>query len=229
MLGTCCIGSDEREVDVRLRQGTELLLCLFASFLEPLQGHGILSKVDPVVLLELVGNIVDQGLVEVVTAQMRITAGRDHFKDLAAVSFVSGKGDFHHGNVERSTTQIEDDDFVVFRLIESIGQGSSGWLVDDSGDFETGNLASVLGGLSLSVIEVGRHRDDRFGDSVTEVGFRRFLQLTEDLGGDFLRRVLLVSNLNLDVLARIANDRVGTIFSSDSTSECRRPMKRLTE
>ena len=43
-----------------------------AGFLEPLQGHLVLAQIDAVLLLELVGDVVDQHLVEVVAAQVRV-------------------------------------------------------------------------------------------------------------------------------------------------------------
>ena len=39
--------------------------------------------------------------------------------------------------------------------------------VDDSEHIESSNLAGVLGGLTLSIVEVGRHRDDGLGHRLT--------------------------------------------------------------
>ncbi len=48
------------------------LLGLFTGFLQSLQGHRIVTEIDSVFFLELVGNIVDQRFVEVVTAKVTV-------------------------------------------------------------------------------------------------------------------------------------------------------------
>ena len=59
-----------------LRLLRQVLLGPLGRFLEPLQGHRVLAQVDAVLLLELVGDVVDQHLVEVVAAQVRVAVGR---------------------------------------------------------------------------------------------------------------------------------------------------------
>ena len=93
--------------------------------------------------------------------------------------------------------------------------------------FEAGDLAGVLGGLALGVVEVGRHGDDRLVDLLAEIGLGGLLQIAEDHRGDFFGRVGLAADLDLDHLFRPADDLYGTIFSSWATSLWRRPMKRL--
>ena len=77
---------------------------------------------------------------------------------------------------------------------------------------KAGDLAGVLGGLPLGVVEVRRDGDDRLIDLVSEIGFGRFLQFPQDHGRDFGRRVFLVSHLHADILVRSADDLVGDDF-----------------
>ncbi len=109
---------------------------------------------------------------------MRVAAGADHFEDLHAVVVV----EFQHGNVERSTTQVEHDDLLFFLcLVQTVGHRGRRRLVDDPGDFQAGDLTGVLGCLTLGVVEVGRDRDHGLVDLVTEIGLGCFLQLSRSV------------------------------------------------
>jgi hypothetical protein len=67
--------------------------------------------------------------------------------------------DGEKGNIEGTTTEIVDDDLrLATLLVKSIGNGGGCGFVDDTEDLETGDCARVLGGLTLSVVEVCRIR-----------------------------------------------------------------------
>ena len=77
---------------------------------------------------------------------MSISGGGEDFEDSVV--------DREERDIERSSSEIVDDD-VSFStsLVESVGDGGGGRFVDDSEDVESGDRSSVLGSLSLSVVE----------------------------------------------------------------------------
>ena len=67
---------DERQVDRRLLQVRELDLRLLGRFLQPLRRHLVDAEVDAVRVLELGDHPVDDALVPVVAAEVRVPRGR---------------------------------------------------------------------------------------------------------------------------------------------------------
>src|SRR5439155_24559571 len=84
-----------------------------------------------------------------------------------------------------------------------------GRLVDDAQDLEARDLAGVLGGLALGVVEISRDRDDGLLDLLPEIGFRRLLHLLQDESGYLRRRIGLAVGLDPGVAVRGARDLVG--------------------
>ena len=107
------------------------------------------------------GEPVDDRLVEVVAAEVVVTRGRLDLEDAVA--------DLEHRHVERAAAEVEDEDRLVGLLVEPVGQRGRGRLVDDALDVEAGDLAGVLGGLALVVVEVRGDGDDRAVDRLAQV------------------------------------------------------------
>ena len=76
----------------------------------------------------------------------------------------------------RSNTAILRSPF----FFETVGERGRGRLVDDAEHVQAGDLAGVLGGLALRVVEVGRHRDDGIGDRLAEIVLGGLLHLLQD-------------------------------------------------
>ena len=151
-------------------------------------------------VLELGDEPVDDALVPVVAAEVRVAGGRLHFEDAVA--------DLEDRHVERAAAEVEDEDRLVRAfLVEAVREGRGGGLVDDAQHLEARDLAGLLGGLALGVVEVRGDGDDGLGDRVAEVRLGVALQLAEDAGGDLLRGVGLAVDVDRPVGAHVALHR----------------------
>ena len=131
----------------------QLHLGLLRRLLQALQRHPVLAEIDALVLLELGDDPVDDPLIEVVAAEVRVAVGRLDLDHAFA--------DFEDRDVERAAAEVVDRDGLVLLLVEAVGERRRGRLVDDAHHLEAGDLPGVLGRLPLRVVEVRRHGDDR--------------------------------------------------------------------
>ena len=192
-------GGDERQVDLRLLHLRQLDLGLLGRFLQALHGHVVGRQVDAVGGLEPVDQPVDDPLVPVVAAEVGVAVGGLHLEHAVA--------DLEDRHVERAAAEVEHEDgLVAGALVEPVGQGGRRRLVDDAQHLEAGDLAGLLGGGALGVVEVGGHGDDGLGDGVAEVGLGVALQLLQHAGGDLLRGVLLAVDVDRPAGAHVALD-----------------------
>ena len=187
------ISGDEGEVDLVLLGRGEGDLCLLGLFLDALDGVGLLGEVDAGLGFELADDPIHDAVVPVVATQVRVAVGAANLED--AVSKLQGR------DVEGTAAEIVDGDLLVGLLLEAVGQGGGGGLVDDAQHLESGDLAGILGGVALGVVEVSRDRDDRLTDLFTELGLGVALELREDHRGDLGRGegLGLPVDLHLDV------------------------------
>ncbi len=132
---------------------------------------------------------------------MRVAVGRLHFEHAVA--------DLQDGDVERAAAKVIDDDRAGVLLVEAVGERGRRRLVDDAQHVQAGNLAGVLGRLTLSVVEVGRNGDHRLGDLVAGERFRGLLHLLQDEGGNLARRVFLAVRLDPRVAIIALHDLEG--------------------
>ena len=96
-------------------------------------------------------------LVPVVAAEVGVTGGGLDLEDAVA--------DLEHRHVEGAAAEVEHQDRLLLALlVEAVGEGGGGGLVDDAQHVETGDLAGLLGGGALGVVEVGGNGDDGIGD-----------------------------------------------------------------
>ncbi len=192
MLGPALIGRDEGQIDLGLHGRRKLDLGLFRGLLEPLESHGVLGQVDALVLLEFSGDPVHHPLIEVVPSQMSVPVGGENLEN--PVSKVED------GDVESPPPEVEDGDLLVLLLIQAIGQGSGGGLVHDPQHLQPRNLARVLGGLALGVVEISRDRDHRLFDFFPQIALGVGFQFLQDHGRDFRRRIHLAVDLDPGVV-----------------------------
>nr|AAC04953.1 Yal004wp [Saccharomyces cerevisiae] len=131
---------------------------------------------------------------------MGVTSGGLNFKDTV---FNEQQRD-----IESTTTQVENQDvFFLTLLVQTVSNGSGGRFVNNTQDIQTSNGTSILGSLSLRIVEVSWDSDDSVIDLGSQVRFGSFLHLTQDHGGDlFWGKVLgftLKFNLNLRLTVNI--------------------------
>jgi len=182
------------DLDRGLGGGGKSALGTLASGAETAEGTCVGGKILLVFALELHYEVVYETVIEVLTTQVGVTSSGLDLED----TLLDGK----ERNIEGTTTEIEDEDVALTLnlLVETVGNGSSGRLVDDAEDVEASNETGVLGSLTLRVIEVGGDSDDGVVDGATEVGLGGLAHLGENHGGNLLRGegLLLALELNLD-------------------------------
>lgn len=130
---------------------------------------------------ELFLEVVKEVGVEVLATQVGVTSGGLDSEDTTL--------DVEEGNIESTTTEIVDEDVALLLGLagtETVGNGGSGGLVDDTENVEARDGTGVLGGLTLVVVEVGGDGDDGLSDLLAELGLSDLLHLQEDHGGDLL-------------------------------------------
>ena len=99
-------------------------------------------EVDALLCFELAGEPVDDDLVEVVAAEVRVAVGAEHFEHAAA--------ELEDGDIERAATKVEDSNLhILVCLINAVSQCGCGGFVDNTLDVETCNLSGLLCGLTL--------------------------------------------------------------------------------
>jgi len=200
-------GESEREIfstleglalNSGLMGGGEGSLGLFTLGSESSEGSHVVGDIKLGLLLEFLHAEVDKVVIEIFTTEMGVTVGGLNFED----TVLNGE----EGDIEGTTTEIEDENgFLLLDLfVETVGNSSGGGLVNDSLNVESGNGSSILGGLSLGIVEVSGDSDDGVDARLTEVLLSDFLHLDKDHGGDLLSHeflgLSLVVNLDLGLL-----------------------------
>ena len=130
------------------------------------------GHVDAVAGPKLVDHQVDQGAVEVVAAQMRVAVRRQHLEDAVP--------DLQDRDVERAAAQVVDGDHAFLPPLEPVREARRGRLVDDAQHVQAGDAARVLRRLTLGVVEVGGHGDDRLLHRPAEVLLGPRAELAQD-------------------------------------------------
>jgi hypothetical protein len=194
-------------LDGGLSTAGEGTLGTLASSSETAESTGIAAQV----LLGLAGKfflaIIKKVCIEVLTSQVGVTGGSLDGEDTTL--------DVEQGDIESTTTKIVDQDVaLLLRLVgaKTVGNGSSGGLVDDTEDVEARNGTGVLGSLTLVVVEVGGDSDDGLLNLLAKLDLGNLLHLEENHGGDLLGRegLGLAEVLNLDLgLGVVVNDLEG--------------------
>mmetsp|Transcript_8347 Transcript_8347/g.14181 ORF Transcript_8347/g.14181 Transcript_8347/m.14181 type:complete len:116 (+) Transcript_8347:1299-1646(+) len=98
----------------------------------------------------------------------------------------------HRCNIKCSSTQVINKD-VSFRsklIIHSVGNCSSGRLIDYAVYIQTRNCTGILCSPTLIIIEVGRNGNNRILHFFSQIGLGSRLHLLKDHGRNFFRSEL---------------------------------------
>lgn len=204
VLGSRSIGSDERKVDIGLDCGGELHLRLLSSLTDTLNSHAVSREINAAVLLELLDEVADKDDIEVLPTKMGVSIGR---LDLEYALL-----DLEDGNVESTTTKIEDSDDTVLILVETIGQRGSRRLVYHTENVQPSNLASILGSLTLRVVEISRNGDDSVLNRLVKICLGCLLHLVQNETSNLRRRILLAASLNPGIAVCMLHDLEGNLL-----------------
>ena len=175
-----------------LMGGREGSLGLLALGSESSEGSVVSLDVDLGLLLELLNAELDEDVIEIFSSEMGVSVGSFDLED----TILNGE----EGDIEGTTTEIEDKDVSLLSIlfVETVSNGGSGGLVDDSLDVHSSDGSSILGGLSLGIVEVSGDSDNSVGNFLAEVGLSDFLHLDEDHGGDLFSLEFLLFSLESD-------------------------------
>ena len=203
VLGTRGVRRDERQVDGRLHRTRKLDLRLFGFLAKTLKRHRVARDVDSLILLELLGHPLDDPVVDVVAAQVRIAVRGLHLDHVVP--------HLEDGDVERAPAEVVHGDGLIRLLVESVGEGGGRGFVDDALDVETGDFSGVLRRLALAVVEIRGHRDDRLGHLLAQVVLRGLFELLQHARRYLGRGVFLAVDLD----ARVAAVRLHDLIRHD--------------
>ena len=132
---------------------------------------------------------------------MGVAVGRLDFEDAVA--------DVEDRNIEGAAAEVVDRHGLIGFLVQTVGERRRRRLVDDAEHFQPRDLAGVLGRLTLRVVEVRGHGDDRLRDLFAQIRLRVGLQLLQDHRGNFRRRIDVVADLDVRVAVGGFDDLVG--------------------
>ena len=104
-----------------------------------------------------------------------------------------------NGDIKCSTAEIEYSDLFIFLLVKAVGQRRRGGFVDNTPHIQTGDLAGILGGLALGIVEIGRHGDHGVGHLGAQVGLGRLADLLQDHGADLRRSIGFIPDFNAHI------------------------------
>ncbi len=164
--------------DGGLLSGTEFLLGLLGGLAQTLDGRLVLGQVDALGVLYFLDQEVDNALVPVVAAEAIVASGGAHLNGREVVLVLAH---FEQRDVERSATEVEDKNELVFlALVEAVSERGGRGLVDDAQHVEARDLACVLSSLALGVVEVRGNGDHGIGHLLTQVFLGVALELAQD-------------------------------------------------
>ena len=192
---------DVGDADLGLVLDRERALRVLGGELELLERVGVLAHVHAVLRHELVGEQVDHAVVEVVAAEVRVAAGREHLEDVLP--------DLEDRDVEGAAAEVVHRDALGEPAAEAVRERRRGGLVQEAQHLEARDAPGVLGRLALVVVEVGRHGDHGLRDRLPDPRLGHELHLLQHHRRDFGQREQLVPDADAHAVTGAVHDLVG--------------------
>ncbi len=155
--------------------------------------------------MEALGQRLQQAGIHVCAAELGVAAG--------GLDFEHALAEFHDGHVQGAAAEVyhRNPEFLACP-VQPVGQRGGGGFVHQAHHLQAGNLAGVLGGRALVIVEVSGHGDHCLRDRLAKKGFGVALDLLQQEGGQLLRRELLVAQPNRLALTHLALECGGGAF-----------------
>jgi len=204
MLGAGGVSRQISEIDLSLVGGGKLNLGLLSSLSDSLEGEFVVVDVHAVLVLEFLHEELLKHEVEIFSSEGSISIG--------GLNLEHSTRDLENRDIKGSTTEIVHGDNLSVSLVETESKSSSGGLVDDSLDLKVSNFTSILGGLSLGIVEISRHGNDGLLAGMSKIRLSGFLHFHQNEGSNLLRRVLLTSGFNPGISISSSNNFVGEVL-----------------
>eukprot|EP00040_Diaphanoeca_grandis_P038183 m.255958 g.255958 ORF g.255958 m.255958 type:complete len:541 (-) comp33994_c0_seq1:342-1964(-) len=173
--------------------GREGTLCSLACRSKTTHSTGACGDVLAGLGLKHFLDVVEETVVEILTTKVGITS--------CGLDGEHTRFDGQKRHIEGTTTEIKDENGTFLEIslgftlgghlfTETVRDGGGCGFVDDTKDVESTDTSSVLGGLTLSVVEIRWDRNNGVFNGFTEVCFRCGFHLAENHGTDFFWCVL---------------------------------------
>ena len=133
-------------------------------------------------LLKGISQPIHDAPIPVIAAQLGVAAGGLHIEDALRHP--------QHGHIERAAAQVEHQHAFDGAAIEAVGQGRRRGFIEDALHADARQPAGIAGGLTLGIVEVGRHGDHRRLHRFAEVGAGIVHELAQHTGHQLFRCVL---------------------------------------
>ena len=187
MLRTVGTGSNKWNIHFGLHRRGKFNLGFLRRFVQSLKRECVLTYINAGLLLKFFAKPIDNFLVNVFASQVSVAVRGLYFYHIVS--------NFQNGNIECAATEVEDYDFFIFLFVEAIGKRRRRRLVYNALYVKSGNFARVLGSLSLRIVEVRGHGNNRLGNFFSETGFGVILELGEYHGRNFFGAIPLARHV----------------------------------
>ena len=134
--------------------------------------------------------VAQHAVVEIVAAECGIAAGGLHFEQAF--------GKLQYGYVKRAAAKVVHHECAFGGIIQPVGDGGGGGLVEQAQHIQPGQAGGIFGGLALGIVKIGRHGDDRAHQFAAKALLGTGFECAQDVGGYIDRRFRTLAGLQVD-------------------------------